>query len=264
VNISITLRNQGPLVARSQGPSPGTVYTQGETYRDRGLKTLRSDRYGVAMTLSGPRGHEWPYRWGLGGDLLPGKTRRVTYPLRLTKPGIYTIFVGVAAGREVRELGLGQLVGIEVMPEGRAFRTQPPLIGATPPTRITVNGRDVDADQRPVFYKSPLSGTNLRIMVPIRFVSEELGARVRWDSAERIATIERGGQRILLRPGTAKQIVNGRTVTADARLRIINGRTMVPVRFISEHLGGSVNWDNRTRTVAITMPERGRALTAGR
>jgi len=254
VRVTLTLRNQGPLVARSQGPSPRTVYTQGETYTDKGLTTPRPDRFSVAMTLSGPRGHQWPYRWGIGGDLKLGEIRRVTYPLRLTEPGIYTIFVGIAAGNRVEQVFLGRLPGIEVAARGQPFRTRAGYLTTPPPTRITVNGKEVPTDQPPIFYRSRITVSNVQIMVPIRFVAEAMGAQVEWNSQKRTAHIQRGTYGLLLRARSVRHRVNGREVFSHTPLRIVNGRTMVPIRFVTEHMGGTVNWDNRTRTVEITLP----------
>ena len=47
--------------------------------------------------------------------------------------------------------------------------------------------------------------------------------------------------------------INDKIVTLDAPPTIINGRTMVPIRFISEAFGATVDWDNATRTVTIKL-----------
>ncbi len=254
VRVTLTLRNQGPLVARSQGPAPRTVYTQDETYADKGMRTVRPGRFSVVMALSGPRGQEWPYRWGLGGDLKLGDTRRVSYPLRLTEPGIYTIYVGVAAGERVEQASGGRLAGVEVAARGRAFRTRRGYLATPPPARITVNGKAVSTDQPPIFYRSEITVSNVQIMVPIRFVAEAMGAQVGWNRRTRTAHIQRGTYDLRLRAGREGHRVNGKRVFSHTALRVVNGRTMVPIRFVSENMGGTVNWNERTRTVAITLP----------
>ncbi|HVK07009.1 MAG TPA: copper amine oxidase N-terminal domain-containing protein [Armatimonadaceae bacterium] len=252
--VTLTLRNDGPSVAGSQGPPPSTVYAQGETFGGKGFTDVRPGEYSVAMTLTGPRGREWPFRWGLGGDLKLGETRRVSFPIRFTRPGLYTVYVGIAAGDTVQEAPSGQVMGVEVRRSGAAFRTRPGAMPATPPTRITVNGREVPADQRPIFHEARFAGSNVQLMVPIRFVTEALGAQVDWDSRARTARIRRGDYDLRLRVGSTAHTLNGRPVTSYSRPRVVSGRTMVPIRFISEQMGGTVDWDVRTRTVAVNLP----------
>ena len=258
VTMTLSKGGQGPTVARSIAIPRRTVYAQGESFRSRGF-SVQPNRYGIVMALSGPRGHRWPYRWGLGGDLAQGRTRRVSYPLRLTDPGIYTLFVGIAVGDQIRELPQTGLPGIEVVAPGGTTRTMPGIISRTPPTRIIVNGKEIASDQPPVFYRSRITVSNVQILVPIRFVTEALGARVDWEPESRMARIRRGEYDLRLRVGEREHRLNENTVTTHVPPRIINGRTMVPIRFVSEAMGGTVNWDNRTRTVAITLPGLGAA-----
>jgi hypothetical protein len=58
---------------------------------------------------------------------------------------------------------------------------------------------------------------------------------------------------IKLQIGNKIAYVDGNELTLDVPPQIINGRTMVPVRFISEGLGAEVGWDGATKTVTITM-----------
>jgi hypothetical protein len=255
VKVTLTLRNQGPLVARSQGPAPKTVYTQGETYSQKGFASPDPNRYSVVMTLSGPRGHQWPYRWGLGGDLKLGEIRRVSYPIELTEPGLYTVYVGIATGDRVAQASLGRLTGVEVAAYGKPFRIRPDSRMVPPPARITVNGREIETDQRPIFYKSQITASNVQIMAPIRPIAEAIGAEVRWDRETGTAHIWDGTKQLTLRPGGTRHSLNGTDVYSHAPLRLMNGRTMVPVRFISEQMGATVNWDGPTRTVGITVPQ---------
>jgi hypothetical protein len=254
VSMMLSKGAQGPIVARSMRPSARTVYTQGESFRSRGF-SVQEGRYGIVVALSGPRGRQWPYRWGLGGDLAQGQRRRVSYPLRLTEPGLYSIYVGVAHGGEIRELSPSGAPSVEVVGSGRRARLQPNLRLQPPPTRITVNGREVSLDQPPVFYRSRITVSPAQILIPIRFVVEALGAQVDWRPQTRTARIRRGEYDLRLRVGQEEHLLNGKTIETHVPPRIINGRTMVPIRFVSQSMGGTVNWDSRTRTVAIDLPE---------
>jgi hypothetical protein len=53
--------------------------------------------------------------------------------------------------------------------------------------------------------------------------------------------------------GNKTAYVNGLPVSLDVPPQIINGRTLVPIRFVSENLGAEVNWDGNTKTVTIKM-----------
>jgi len=91
-----------------------------------------------------------------------------------------------------------------------------------------------------------------RTFVPLRFVSEALGCQVDWDNKTQTAIVEREGTYIEMKIGSARPVVNGETKTLDAPARVVNQRTMVPLRFVSEALGEYVDWDGKTRTVYIS------------
>jgi len=89
-------------------------------------------------------------------------------------------------------------------------------------------------------------------MLPVRFVSETLGANVSWDEKTRTVTIVHGGNIIKLQIGSEKVISNATEYTLEAPAEIDNGRTMVPVRFIVEMLGKTVQWSEDNRMVIIS------------
>lgn len=95
------------------------------------------------------------------------------------------------------------------------------------------------------------SATN-RTLVPLRFISEAFGGQVEWDEKNKNITISLNSNQIILRIGNYNAFVNGKFVTLDQPPVIKDGRTMVPIRFISEVLGAQVNWDETTKTVTIT------------
>ncbi|RJX22202.1 MAG: copper amine oxidase N-terminal domain-containing protein [Desulforudis sp.] len=81
-----------------------------------------------------------------------------------------------------------------------------------------------------------------RTYVPLRFVSESLGAEVDWDGAKQTAIVKKDGKVITMKIGSNKPTVDGKTKTLDAPALLLNGRTMVPLRFVSEALGTKVDW----------------------
>ncbi len=69
---------------------------------------------------------------------------------------------------------------------------------------------------------------------------------MRWCSACRSAE-----GTIKLQIGSTTALDNGSQVTLDAALQIVDGRTLVPTRFVGEALGAQVNWDAANRQVSI-------------
>jgi len=107
---------------------------------------------------------------------------------------------------------------------------------------VVVNGQQIQFDQPPI----ERSG---RVFVPLRGVFEHLGASVVYDNGLINAT--GNGRSIQLHIGSTQATVNGQTHTLDVAPFIVGSRTLVPIRFISESLGASVDWNDNTRTVTI-------------
>jgi hypothetical protein len=89
---------------------------------------------------------------------------------------------------------------------------------------------------------------NNRVMVPLRVISEHLGARVLWTGRE--AVLAKGGTTIRLRPGSDTATVNGMEKRLDAEPYASGNRVMVPLRFVAEMFDCEVRYENRTVTVA--------------
>ena len=91
-----------------------------------------------------------------------------------------------------------------------------------------------------------------RTLVPIRFISEALGAEVDWNAETRRITIKDGGKEIVLTLGSRDVLVNGEKQTIDsAPATLPPGRTFVPLRFVSETLGAEVHYESATRDITI-------------
>ena len=91
-----------------------------------------------------------------------------------------------------------------------------------------------------------------RTMVPVRVIAESFGAQVGWDDATQTATISTDAIDIALTIGSSAATVNGETVTLDVAAMEQNGRTLVPLRFISEVLGYNVKYVPSTQQIYIT------------
>lgn len=111
-------------------------------------------------------------------------------------------------------------------------------------TAALVDGKKVTLDVAPVIV-------NGRTLVPVRFISEALGAEVGWDGASRTVTIALGKKEITLQLDSSTAIVNGKKVVMDVPAMTMKGRTMVPIRFVSESLDLAVEFNNSTREITI-------------
>lgn len=116
--------------------------------------------------------------------------------------------------------------------------------------RVFVDGDPVALDQPPVIQGS-------RVLVPLRGIFERMGATVEWRPATRTVLAASGSTLVELQIGSRIARVNGSPVTLDVPAMIIGGRTLVPLRFISESLGAGVQWDAAARTVLIFSGQAG-------
>ena len=84
---------------------------------------------------------------------------------------------------------------------------------------------------------------NSRTLLPVRFISESLGAGVQWDAATLTVTITQGLKRVKLVLGSSSMMVGNSEVKLDAAAESINGRTFIPLRPLVEALGRKVFYD---------------------
>jgi hypothetical protein len=97
-----------------------------------------------------------------------------------------------------------------------------------------------------------------RTLAPFRKVAEALGYQVQWLPESREITLASATRLIRMTVGVSEATVNvfddglpAETVTLDVPPRIVGGRTYVPLRFIAENCGASVEWDKATETIRI-------------
>lgn len=110
---------------------------------------------------------------------------------------------------------------------------------------VYINGNEEVFDQPPIIEDG-------RTLVPIRGVFEELGGKVAWNQETKEVTADKDNNSITLKINSNIVQINGVEQTIDVPAKLNNGRTLVPLRFVSESIGSTVKWDSATRTVTIT------------
>lgn len=110
--------------------------------------------------------------------------------------------------------------------------------------KLLINGREIKTDIYPVIEKN-------RVLVPLRAIFEGLGANVLWNGNTRTVTGILGDTKVELKVDSLDAFVNSNHKVLEVPAKVINGRTLVPVRFISESLGANVEWDNNNYIVNV-------------
>jgi len=117
------------------------------------------------------------------------------------------------------------------------------------PIHVTVDGKVLQFDVAPVKL-------NDRVLVPLRTITEAVGSTVGWNAQTQTVTVTRNSDSVALTLGKNTATKNDASVTLDVPAQMINDRTMVPVRFLSEGLGLQVAWDEPTSTVIVKDGEK--------
>ncbi len=109
---------------------------------------------------------------------------------------------------------------------------------------VFYNGEKIGFDQVPVIEEG-------RTLVPLRAIFEKIGASVEWNSDTKTVTAKKGDTTVKLTIDSTKATKNGETVKLDVPAKIVGGRTLVPVRFVSDCFGVDVQWDAKMQKVIL-------------
>jgi hypothetical protein len=120
----------------------------------------------------------------------------------------------------------------------------PSLTNAANPTPIWVNGSTVNTGISPQIIDG-------HTFVPLRAIAEGLGSKVSWDNKLRKATVEKADKTIEFTIGNPKVTVNGTPSTMELAPYIVEGSSMLPLRFIGEQFGLKVTWDPLTKAIYL-------------
>jgi hypothetical protein len=114
--------------------------------------------------------------------------------------------------------------------------------------KVTLNGEELAFDVPPVNIDG-------RVLVPMRGIFEALGAEVEWDERLQSVTASKDNTSVRMLIGTRVISINHEMIALDVAPQIINDRTMVPIRAVSEAFDAEVTWDAATETVKINERE---------
>ena len=110
--------------------------------------------------------------------------------------------------------------------------------------KVVIDGEQVQFDVAPQIMDG-------RTMLPVRAIFEKLGATIDWDAEAKAVNAKKDNTVITLIVDSKTMYVNGNEKTLDVPATIKDGRTLVPVRAISEAFGNQVGWDGKLKTVSI-------------
>lgn len=132
--------------------------------------------------------------------------------------------------------------------------TMPKVDAATNKPQIEVL---LDARKMAFPDAKPFQDDSNAVMVPIRFVSEKLGAKVGWSKSagKQVVTLKTDKHSVSMTVGSATAVVDGESKTYDSKIILKQSRTFVPLRLVSEGLGQTVNWDQIGKWVWIGSKE---------
>lgn len=127
---------------------------------------------------------------------------------------------------------------------GALFQAIDPALAAI---SVQLNGQPLNTAVAPVKMKN-------RTVVPMRDIFEALGATVDWNPATMGITAQKEGTTVNLAINNRRAYINGRQVSLDQPATLLRGRTMVPLRFVSEAMGAQVGWNEAMQLVSIDTP----------
>lgn len=125
-----------------------------------------------------------------------------------------------------------------------------PQASAATPISVYIDGNRLATDQAPVIV-------NGRVMLPMRAIFEALDATVNYNQTLKTVTAYKTGTTVVLKLNSRSATINNEAVLLDVPAQSIKGRTLVPVRFVSEALGQQVDWNSQSKRVTINTGSGG-------
>ncbi|KGR76856.1 copper amine oxidase N-terminal domain-containing protein [Ureibacillus sinduriensis] len=110
---------------------------------------------------------------------------------------------------------------------------------------------DINGEKQSFSNKAIVENGNT--LVPLRGIFEELGATVYWNPETQTINAKKGNTDVWLKIGSKQTKVNGVVNYISVPAKVKNGSTLVPLRFISESLGATVDWNQKAKSIKITQ-----------
>ncbi|MHB9144377.1 MAG: polysaccharide deacetylase family protein [Symbiobacteriia bacterium] len=241
------------------------VYEQAQQAQPAGSAGMA----GTAESASPPTSADWRRAAGrLQGLALDDRLRAREVPLNLgrifrflrleadpaAEPATLAGGLGVTTGEDVAGLTADFLQGrfpvpLESLLQAAPGRTWPAFWERLRQQEFVSVG--VLVDDQPLGMEVAPALVNGRMLVPLRAIFEALGAAVDYNDEKRQITAAKEGRRVILWPDDPLARIDERLLWLDAAPQVYDGRTLVPVRFVSEALSAAVDWVGATRTVVI-------------
>ncbi|MEW9672856.1 stalk domain-containing protein [Ammoniphilus sp. 3BR4] len=114
--------------------------------------------------------------------------------------------------------------------------------------KTIINGEEPKMDVQPIIEHG-------RTLLAFRPLAEALGAEVDFNKETQLVTVIKGDTTITLKIGSSVAYINGKPHALDVPAKLVQGRTLVPLRFIAESLGLRVLWENETQ-LAILLDKK--------
>ena len=144
-----------------------------------------------------------------------------------------------------------KLTILEATVKNIAAQTQQLQNALNPKITLVIGKKTANIGSKIVNLESPPKIYKGKTILPLRFVGEALHAQVLWDAKTKSITYIAGSKKIILQVNSSKAKVSGKEVKLDVAPVLQGARVLVPVRFVGENLGASVQYIAATKTIII-------------
>lgn len=230
----------------------------------RVLKAARAEQPATGLILAAEAGNAQvvlKWRWAKAQDVVGYYVYRGLRPGRYDAMPLFDFPVTGSTYTDTRVLnGTTYYYKVVAVRPDLTEGTASNEVAATPGGRVqirlqvgnrtaTVNGQATVLDVAPSLVQE-------RTVVPFRFIGEALGADIVWVGEERKIIMVLGQRELVLWIDRNHAVLNGRELALDVPPAIVDGRTVVPLRFVSTALGADIVFDPADMSIIITQEER--------
>ena len=175
---------------------------------------------------------------------------------RISRDGVYSVDVAIpeCSGGSRYE----QIIACDLWKDKLVIRTRKRLIEYDMADIEDVLNEKCPSDTPYIEFDGNILGFDVppiiedsSTLVPMRFLFEQMGADVEWDSETQTATATIENKAVTFSIDNVNARINNKPAKMDVPARLVNGKTMVPLRFLSENMGYDVDWDADSRTAII-------------